>query len=171
MLRARAMPGRSCSLARSCSPAAWLGAEAPGDILSRLLLGLDAASLRRWSDEFVVPYRAYNFCGAGETNSPSPPRRPSLRRVAPRRGSLDSTPWNDGVKLQLGRRIEAGSGKLPRVRNHQRAGGFLKRSRFLFLWPPYARQSWRYTDPSAFGLPSQPLPPGLRQFHPPLLPS
>src|SRR6266704_6041502 len=74
--------------------------------MSRLLLGVDVAALRRWSDEFVVALRGHDFRGAGETNSPLEPRHPLLRSVAPCRERLDSTLWNVHVKCRLGRRIE-----------------------------------------------------------------
>src|SRR5438132_14431463 len=74
--------------------------------MSRLLLGVDVAPLRRWGDEFAVALRAHDFCGAGETHTQLEPRHPPLRSVALCRGSLDSTLWNDGVKCRLGRWIE-----------------------------------------------------------------
>ena len=49
----------------------------------------------------MVALRTHDFCGAGETDILLEPRHPPLGSVAPGRGSLDSTLWNDGVNAGL----------------------------------------------------------------------
>jgi len=70
-------------------------------VVSRLLLGLDVATLRRGSDESVVVILAHNLRSVGEGDILSVPMHAFLRSFAPCRGGLDPTTRNDDVKYGL----------------------------------------------------------------------
>ena len=69
-----------------------------------LLLGVDVASLRRRSDEFMVALGAHDFRGVGEADSALAFRHSALWVVNPWRGSLDSKVWYDCANNRAGGR-------------------------------------------------------------------